>query len=120
MARLEGFQGIEGADFFEQDRGLQVLLDDLLGENDRARVLASLHDCAKLVSGRWNELAREASRQENLPRIIKYDRGGREVERVDFCAETRQLRREIAEFGALAPDLSNLHRFAIVYLLAHN
>ncbi|HKP86511.1 MAG TPA: acyl-CoA dehydrogenase family protein [Blastocatellia bacterium] len=120
MARLEDFQGIEGADFFEQDRGLQVLLDDLMPDGDRNRVFASLHDCAKLVSGRWDELAREASRAENLPRIIKYDRAGRPVERVDFGAHTRQLRREVAEFGVLTSGQSNLHRFALVYLLAHN
>jgi alkylation response protein AidB-like acyl-CoA dehydrogenase len=120
MARLEDFQGIEGEDFFEQDRGLQALLSDLLPEGDRARLFASLHDCAKLVSGRWNELAREASRAENLPRIIKYDRAGHPVEKIDFGMHTRLLRREVAEFGLLAEDKSNLHRFALVYLLAHN
>src|SRR5256714_10623799 len=120
MARLRDFQSLDGTNFFEQDRGLQVLLDDLLPDRDRARVLASLDDCAKLVAGRWNEMAREASRAENLPRIIKYDHAGRSVERVDFGALTRQLRREVAEFGALTPGQSNLHRFALVYLLAHN
>src|ERR1044071_5379459 len=120
MARLKDFQGIEGADFFEQDRGLQLLLTGLLPEQDRAEVFASLHDCARLVAGRWNELAREASRTENLPRIIKYDRAGRSVERIDFGPLTQKLRREVAEFGVLTRAESNLHRFAIVYLLAHN
>ncbi len=120
MARLRDFQGIEGTDFFEQDRGLQLLLTGLLPEQDRAEVFASLHDCARLVAGRWNELAREASRTENLPRIIKYDRAGRSVERVDFGPLVRQLRREVAEFGVLTRAESNVHRFAIVYLLAHN
>ena len=120
MARLKDFQGIEGTDFFEQDRGLQLLLADLLPERSRAEIFASLHDCARLVAGRWNELAREASRAENLPRIIKYDRAGRFVEKVDFGPMTRQLRREVAEFGVLTRAESNLHRFAIVYLLAHN
>jgi alkylation response protein AidB-like acyl-CoA dehydrogenase len=120
MARLEDFQGIEGEDFFEQDRGFQALLSDLLPEGEQAAAFASLHDCAKLVSGRWNDLAREASRAENLPRIIKYDRGGRPVEKVDFGMHTQKLRREVAEFGLLAEGMSNLHRFALVYLLAHN
>jgi alkylation response protein AidB-like acyl-CoA dehydrogenase len=120
MARLKDFQGIEGTDFFEQDRGLQVLLADLLSEPTRDQVFASLHDCARLVAGRWNDLAREASRAENLPRIVKYDRRGREVEKVDFGPLTRQLRREVAEFGVLTRAESNVHRFALVYLLAHN
>src|SRR5438105_4256663 len=120
MARLEDFKGIEGADFFAEDRGLQVLLGDLLGAEDRATVFASLHECAGLVSGRWNELAREANRAENLPRIVKYDRAGNPTEEIDFGPFTCQLRREAAEFGILKRGRNNLHLFALVYLLAHN
>src|SRR5205085_4573381 len=103
-----------------QDRGLQVLLGDLLKEEERAAVFASLRECAGLVSGRWNELAREANRAENLPRIVKYDRTGNPTERIDFGPHTRQLRREAAEFGILKEGRSNVHLFALVYLLAHN
>ncbi|HEX8091576.1 MAG TPA: acyl-CoA dehydrogenase family protein [Blastocatellia bacterium] len=120
MARLREFRGIEGTDFFEQDRGLEILLGDLLPEEGRAQVFSSLHECARLVSGRWNELAGEASRAENLPKIIKYDRAGRRVEQVDFSPLTRQLRSEVAEFGVLTRARNNLHKFALVYLLAHN
>lgn len=120
MARLEDFKGIEGEDFFEQDRGLQVLLTDLLREEDRESIFASLHECARLVSGPWNELAREANRPENLPHIVKYDRAGNPTEQIDFGPFTRQLRREAAEFGILKEGRSNVHLFALVYLLAHN
>lgn len=120
MARLEDFKGIEGMDFFAEDRGLQVLLGDLLESEERAAVFASLHECAARVSGRWNDLARAASRPENLPRIVKYDRAGNPTEQVDFGPWTRQLRREAAEFGILKEGRRNLHLFALVYLLAHN
>jgi acyl-CoA dehydrogenase len=120
MARLEDFKGVEGVDFFAEDRGLQVLLGDLLGAGERAAVFASLHECAGLVSGRWNDLARDANRAENLPRVVKYDRAGNPAERIDFGPQTRQLRREAAEFGVLKEGRSNLHLFALVYLLAHN
>ena len=120
MARLREFRGIEGTDFFEQDRGLEILLGDLLPEQDRPQVFSSLHECAGLVSGRWNDLAREASRAENLPKIIKYDRAGHRVEQVDFGPLTRQLRGEVAEFGVLTRSRNNLHKFALVYLLSHN
>jgi acyl-CoA dehydrogenase len=120
VGKLKDFKGIEGTDFFEQDRGLETLLDDLLPAEERAPVFASLHECARLVAGRWNELAREASRKENLPRIVKFDRAGNRVERVDFGMHTRQLRREAAEFGVLNRTRGELHKFAMVYLLAHN
>src|SRR5262249_26451810 len=120
MARLREFIGIEGADFFEQDRGLQMILGDLLPDKQREPVFSSLRECAALVSNRWNEMAREASRNENLPRIIKFDRAGRREERVEFGPLTRLLRREVAEQGVLARPQSNLHEFALVYLLSHN
>jgi len=117
---MQEFSGIEGADFFAEDHGLQTLLADLLTAEERAAMFTSLHDCAQLVSGRWNALACEASRTENLPRIAKYDRVGNSVEKIEFCPQTIALRREIAEFGVLTRAQTNVHRFAIVYLLAHN
>lgn len=120
MPRLRDFQGIEGEDFFEMDLGFQALLKDLLPEEELSPVFNSLHHCARLVAGRWNDLAREASRPEHLPRIVKFDRVGMPVERVDFGSLTRHLRREVAEFGVLTDARSEVHKFAMVYLLAHN
>lgn len=120
MARLKDFQGIEGQNFFETDRGFQTLLSELLPQDEVSPVFNSLHHCARLVAGRWNDLAIEASRAERLPKIVKYDRAGNPIERVDFGPLTRHLRREVAEFGVLTNVRSELHKFALVYLLAHN
>src|SRR5262245_4011781 len=120
MARLKDFKGIEGQDFFEADPGFQVLLKRLLPEEEVSPVFDSLSKCARLVSGPWNELTREASRSENLPRIVKFDRVGQPVEQIDFGPLTRRLRREVAEFGVLTSSRSEIHKFATVYLLAHN
>ncbi len=120
MTRLKEFQGIEGADFFELDRGFQTILGGLLPGHEKDSIFLSLHECARLVSGPWNDLAREGSRAENLPKIIKYDRVGNRVERVDFGPYARRLRREVAEFGLLTNRQSELHKFAIIYLLSHN
>ncbi|HJQ70496.1 MAG TPA: acyl-CoA dehydrogenase family protein [Blastocatellia bacterium] len=120
MARLEDFRGIEGTNFFEQDKGFQTLIGGLLPDDERQQVFASLQECGSKVAGRWDELAREASRNENLPRIIKLDRTGLPVEKIDFGPLTRELRREVAELGVLTRARSELHKFALVYLLAHN
>jgi alkylation response protein AidB-like acyl-CoA dehydrogenase len=120
MSQLKDFQGIEGQDFFEMDFGFQGLLKDLLPEEELSPVFNSLHHCARLAGGRWNDLAREASRPQNLPRIVKSDRVGVAVEQIDFGSLTRHLRREVAEFGVLTDARSNVHKFAMVYLLAHN
>jgi len=120
MPRLRDFQGIEGRDFFEIDQGFQSLLNELLPEGEREVVFNSLHRCARLVAGRWNDLAREASKPEHRPKIVKFDRVGVPVEQVDFGSLTRHLRREVAEFGVLTDARSEVHKFAMVYLLAHN
>jgi alkylation response protein AidB-like acyl-CoA dehydrogenase len=120
MPRLKDFQGIEGQDFFEMDLGFQSLLQDLLTEDERSAVFNSLHHCARMVAGRWNDLAREASTPDHLPRIVKFDRVGDPIEQVDFGSLTRHLRREVAEFGVLTDARSEVHKFAMVYLLAHN
>lgn len=120
MVRLKDFVGIEGTDFFAQDRGLQLLLRDLLDGDMVEQIWESLHECGRRVGGEWNSLAIEGDRPENLPRLIKEDRVGRAVERVECGPITRRLRREVAEFGVLTKTENELHRFAIVYLLAHN
>ena len=120
MGKLKDFRGIEGQDFFEMDRGFKTLLADLLPKGEISLVSNSLHHCARLVAGRWNDLAREASRPERLPKIVKYDRAGNRVERVDMGPLTRHLRREVAEFGVLTNVRGEVHKFALVYLLAHN
>ncbi|HYP29849.1 MAG TPA: acyl-CoA dehydrogenase family protein [Blastocatellia bacterium] len=120
MARLKDFRGVEGTNFFEQDRGMELLLSELLPEERRGPVLESVREFAGLVAGPWNELAREASRNENLPRLIKHDRVGNPVERVDLGPLTRRLRREVAEFGLLRSTESELHKFALVYYTGHN
>ncbi len=120
MARLEDFRGIEGTNFFEQDKGFQKIIGSLLPEDERGQIFASLQECGERVAGRWDELAREASRNENLPRIVKLDRVGRAVEKIDFGPLTRQLRREVAELGVLTRSRSEMHKFALIYLLAHN
>ena len=120
MARLRDFRGIEGSNFFEQDRGLELLLSELLPEEKRHAVIESVREFAGLIAGRWNDLAREASRNENLPRLIKHDRVGNPVERVDLGPLTRRLRREVAEFGLFRSTESELHKFALIYYTGHN
>jgi len=120
MSSLKEFQGIEGTDFFELDPGFQSLLKSLLPAESRDSVFNSLNHCGRLVAGRWNDLAREANKHEHLPKIVKFDRAGNPVEQVDYGTHARHLRREVAEFGVLTDARNELHKFAIVYLLAHN
>ena len=120
MATLREFKGIEGSNFFDEDRGFQSLLAEILPADDLPGVLASLSDCGALVGGRWNELANDGARPEQAPRIVKTDRVGIPVEGIDFGPATRQLRREVADFGILTRSRNEVHKFALVYLLAHN
>ena len=120
MAQLQEFRGAEGTDFFAEDKGFQRLLADLLATHEQGPLFAMLHECGRRAAGPWDRLAKEASRAENLPRILKYDRVGNPVEQVDFGEYTRQLRRQTAEFGLFTKAANNLHKFAMIYYSAHN
>src|SRR5215467_9163 len=120
MAQLKDYQGIEGSNYFEQDHGFKTLLADLLHADERAAVFSSLAECGRLAAGRWNELARDSSLPEQAPRIVKRDRVGNPVERIEFSPLTAQLRFEVADFGVLTRGRTDLHRFGMIYLIAHN
>lgn len=120
MTHLKEFRGVEGTNFFAEDKGFQTLLADLLPDTQREEILTMLNACGERAAGRWDYLAKEASRTENLPRIVKYDRVGNPAERVDFGEHTRQLRRDAAEFGLFTKATNNLHKFAMIYYSAHN
>jgi len=117
---VKEFTGIEGTNFFGDDQGLKSLLADLLPDNQRDDIFGSLSRFGELAGGSWNDLAAQASRPENLPRIVKYDRAGNPVERIEFGRLTAQLRREVAESGLLTRTHSEVQKFAMIYLLAHN
>jgi alkylation response protein AidB-like acyl-CoA dehydrogenase len=50
---------------------------------------------------------------------VKHDRLANAVEQVDFGPYTRQLRREVAQFGVLTKTKSELHKFSLIYYLGH-
>jgi len=120
MTELKNFHGIENTNFFEQDHKFQNLLEELLPTDLRGEVFDSLHECGARVAGRWNDLANIANRKENEPRIVKFDRAGNAVEKIDFGLAVTTMRREVAEFGLFTRSKNLIHKFAQVYLLAHN
>lgn len=120
MTELKNFRGIEGTNFFEEDKVFQSLLKELLPSDFNEEIFASLNDWGSLVAGRWNDLANLANKRENEPRIVKFDRTGNAVEKIDFSLPVAQMRKEVAEFGVFIKSKNHLHKFALIYLLAHN
>lgn len=120
MSELKNFRGIEGVNFFEEEGSFQSLLQELLPSDFKEEVFASLNECGALVSGHWNDLANVANRKENEPRIIKFDRSGSTIEKIDFGMAVAQMRIEVAEFGLFTKSRNLIHKFAQIYLLAHN
>lgn len=120
MTELKNFCGIENTNFFEADKEFQSLLEELLSHDLKEDIFASLNECGSLVAGRWNDLANLANRRENEPRIVKFDRTGNAVEKIDFGLPVSELRKEVAEFGLFTKSKNLVHKFAQIYLLAHN
>ena len=120
MTELKNFCGIENTNFFEDDKGFQSILKELLPLDLKEEIFASLNDCGTLTAGRWNDLANLANRRENEPRIVKFDRTGNAIDKIDFGLPVAQMRKEVAEFGVLTKSKNSVHKFALIYLLAHN
>ena len=72
MSQLKEFRGIEGTNFFEEDRGFQALLGDLLKERDRPK--CSRRDPVRGTRLRTWRSGQRLESDRTLPRIVKYDR----------------------------------------------
>lgn len=120
LTELKNFRGIEDTNFYKEDKGFQSLLEELLPFDLKEEIFSSLNDCGTLTAGRWNDLANLANRRENEPQIIRFDRTGNAIGKIDFGLPVAQMRKEVAEFGVFTNSKNHLHKFALIYLLAHN
>ncbi|TPW18926.1 MAG: putative acyl-CoA dehydrogenase, partial [Elusimicrobia bacterium] len=113
------YQGAAGLNFFTADRLLQAILTRLLPPDARARELESLTAFGELCGGRLGQLIEQAHREENLPRLVKYDRWGARIDMIEYCSEQLAARRMVVASGVLPPR-PPLVRAAMNYLLNQN
>jgi acyl-CoA dehydrogenase len=107
------------ANAFDADPHLQ----SLIRHHGHAEAAGELRAFGGIVSDRLDLLARETNRDENLPRLRKYDGIGRRVEEVDFHPSYHEIGRlaygtgAMSRYGTPGQEVVTL---ALLYLLAQD
>lgn len=89
---LPGYAGTRGVNVWDADADLRAAAAPRLGAGGSERLRAF----GALVGGRLGELIEAAHRPENLPRLVRKDVGGEEVDAVEYCPEQVEARRVLA------------------------
>ncbi len=119
MQDLTAYETAAGLNFFDEDRLLIRILESRLPEKGRAAALARLSKLGALCGGELERLVRVAHEDGNFPRLERFDRWGRRVDRVVYCAEQLEARR-IAFAQDCLPPVGLLERMTKAYLLNQN
>ncbi len=113
------YSGAAGSNFFLTDRLTAAILRERLPKAGRAAALERLESFGELCGGLLGRLVEEAHQDGKYPRLERYDRWGRRIDRVVYCEE-QLLARRLAFNHGLLPPKPLLERMAMAYLLAQN
>lgn len=104
---------------WQQDPHLQSLVE----VHGYSSCVEALDSYGELVSDQLDQWARQSNRDENLPRLRRFDGQGRRIEQVEFHPSYHQLGRAFYGTGAMARYATPGREFetlALVYLNAQN
>lgn len=113
------YSGAAGLNFFTTDRLVTAILKQRLPPSQRGEALASLTAFGEVCGGELGRLIEEAHQDGKYPRLERFDRWGRRVDRIVYNEEQLQARRLAFKHGLLPPK-PLLERMTMAYLLAQN
>lgn len=119
MGETRAYAGAQGTNFFSTDKRLQALLRRLLPRKNSGKLLAGFETLGELCGGRLSQLIETAHREENLPRLKRYDRWGERVDQVVYHPDQLEARRLALEADVLPPE-PLIPRMTKAYLLNQN
>lgn len=126
---ISNYTGVRGKNFFLEDKLLQRIFVKEIIENQYSfehakAVWDHLKGFGNVVGTILDELTEIAHREENLGKIIHYNRTGERIDEVDYCFEQKEIRRICFEWGLVNLDyhpnwkhpFTMFHRMALAYL----
>ena len=119
---LAAWRAHRPADYLQADTNFQHVLHMYLGE-DYQRHQPLLSKAASLSAGSMDGLAISSNRDENLPRLSRFDGIGERTEEVVFHTDYHQLGAYVWDTGVLAvlaEPGNELLSGALAYFIAHN
>ncbi|MEQ1920120.1 MAG: acyl-CoA dehydrogenase family protein [Elusimicrobiota bacterium] len=117
--KISEYASASGTNFFTTDRLTTAILRQRLPHSQRAAALDSLTAFGEVCGGELGRLIEEAHQDGKYPRLERYDRWGRRIDRIVYNEEQLQARRLAFKHGLLPPK-PLLERMAMAYLLAQN
>lgn len=118
-AESSEYSGASGSNFFTEDRLVAAILKERLPVPERAAALEALTAFGGVCGGELGRLIEEAHQDGKYPRLERFDRWGRRIDRIVYSEEQLQARRLAFKYGLLPPK-PLLERMAMAYLLAQN
>lgn len=125
------YKGVNGKNFFEEDRLLQYILNKRTLEYSKPHkdaMINHIHGYGKLVGGILNELTEASHKEGKYGQVINYDRTGKRIEKVEYCNEQIESRKISYEYGIVNLDFhsdwkhafTDIHRVSLAYLANMN
>ena len=124
---LTAYKGVQGLNFYEEDRLLQRIIRKYAStytKEHHQAVEKNLHKYGKLAGGILDRLVKASHKEGKWGEVIQYDRVGKRINQVDYCFEQKEVRRINYEYGLVNLDFhpewthpfTELHRMALSYL----
>ena len=113
------YSGATGLNFFTEDRLVIAILKERLPGPRRASALEAMTAFGAVCGGELGRLIEEAHQDGKYPRLERFDRWGRRIDRIVYNEEQLQARRLAFAHGLLPPK-PLLERMTMAYLLAQN
>ncbi|TXT58073.1 MAG: hypothetical protein BAJALOKI2v1_450016 [Promethearchaeota archaeon] len=111
-------------DYYKDDEFLQALVKHYVSKDEYENIHRDLTALSEYVSFRFRDLANEANRlekRERCTRVRHYDAFNHRIDRIERCAETETLEKEIFSLGLFDPNRNSAwSRFVKMFLLYEN
>ncbi len=126
---LTNYTGVRGKNFFLEDQllkriFLKEILENHYSEDHISDTYEHLKGFGELAGSLLDELTEIAHREENLGKLVQYNKSGDRVDYIDYCKEQQEIRRIIYEYGVVNLDFHHswkhpftmFHRMALAYI----
>lgn len=126
---LTNYKGVMGRNFFLEDQLLKrIFLREIIENHYEIEHIVDtwnhLSGFGNVAGSILNELAEIAHREENLPKIIHYNKVGERIDEIDYCSEQKQIRKISYDWGLVNLDFhpewkhpfTMFHRMALAYI----
>jgi len=128
---ISRYTGLRGKNFYEMDQALRRMVSrytEKFDSDHRMAVESHLFGYGDLVGGILDELTEKSHREGKYGEIIKYDRTGERIDKIQYANEQVESRKISYEYGVVNLDFHedwkfsfpHIHRYALTYLMNLN